>query len=725
MTCEILSTLGPASLNDRVIARLEELGVTLFRINLSHTPLVELADTIRSIQRVSRTPVCLDSEGAQIRTGSFVDGRVRLRENSVVRAHLKRVPGDAKDFNFYPRDIIRRFEVGDFISIDFNAVLVQVIAVAADHVEMRVLSGGTVGSNRAVTVERHIPMPPLTEKDRAALAIGREMGLKHFALSFANRGSDVDAFRRVVGADAFVISKIECRSALRHLAEIAARSDALLIDRGDLAREMPIERIPRLQKTIIGAAKAAGKKVYVATNLLESMVESPEPTRAEINDIYNTLADGADGLVLAAETAIGRYPIRCAAMVARMVHEHAQASDPGGSFLDDSPASLLVPPHGGELVQRTAEVEDIPDLDRLPAVPVAETDLMDCEQIAHGTYSPLSGFMDLETLESVLADHRLPGGAVWTLPVILQVAAENARRTGAGSRVALADAAGRRYAVMDVSQSYVIDLEGVARRWFGTDSDAHPGVARLKRGGPHCLAGAVTLVRPIPTPFRPYQLTPAQTRFLFSRKGWSRVVGFHTRNAAHRVHEFIQLEALERTKADGLYINPVIGPKKPDDFLAAGVLASYQLMLEFGVYPRDRVLLGGFATYSRYSGPREAVFTALCRKNMGCSHFIVGRDHTGVGDFYAPEANRALFEALGDLGVVPVFFGAVGYNLETRRYEETADGVRLETISGTQVRAAIRNGRPLPDWFMREIVQEMFRAEIAAGRPVFHDGETP
>jgi ATP sulfurylase len=228
----------------------------------------------------------------------------------------------------------------------------------------------------------------------------------------------------------------------------------------------------------------------------------------------------------------------------------------------------------------------------------------------------------------------------------------------------------------------------------------------------------VTLVQPLASTIRHYLLTPAQTRFIFSRLGWSQVVGFHSRNPVHRGHEFIQLQALERTGADGIYINPVIGPKKQGDFLAEPIMLSYQTLLEFGCYPKGKVVLGSFFTYSRYAGPREAVFTALCRKNMGCSHFIIGRDHTGVGNFYAPNANRELFDSLGDLGVKPVFFDTVGYNSETNKYEMD-QGQQLKTISGSQVRDTLRAEKHLPDWFMRDLVQDVLLDEMRSGKPLF------
>jgi ATP sulfurylase len=715
---EILCTLGPASLNRRTIQRLEQSGATLFRINLSHTKLADLPRIIETIRDATQIPICLDSEGAQIRTGEFVDGSINLRDNTVIRAHYRRVPADDKNFNFYPLDIVRSLQVGDFISIDFNSALVQVIARENDSVVMRVLQGGLVGQNKAVTVERDIPMPPLTEKDVAALTLGREMGLSHFALSFASRGEDVEYTRSIVGENAFIISKIESRSGLENLEKISANSDALLIDRGDLSRQVPIELLPQTQKSIIQRARAVACRVYVATNLLESMVSTPTPTRAEVNDIYNTLSDGADGLVLAAETAIGKYPIQCASMVSKIIYGFRHNGLEEGQFYPPDAVSLLIEPHGGRLVHREATLADLNGIEHLPRLPISERELMDSEQFGYGTYSPLTGFMTRETLESVLDTFRLPGGEVWTLPILLQVKADAIGQLTLGDRVALTDDRGNIHALLDISDIYQYDLENLAARMYGTTSRDHPGVAELMRRDNCFLGGAVTLVQPLASTIRHYLLTPAQTRFIFSRLGWSQVVGFHSRNPVHRGHEFIQLQALERTGADGIYINPVIGPKKQGDFLAEPIMLSYQTLLEFGCYPKGKVVLGSFFTYSRYAGPREAVFTALCRKNMGCSHFIIGRDHTGVGNFYAPNANRELFDSLGDLGVKPVFFDTVGYNSETNKYEMD-QGQQLKTISGSQVRDTLRAEKHLPDWFMRDLVQDVLLDEMRSGKPLF------
>lgn len=721
MTKEIFCTIGPASNHPRILTRLAALGVSLFRINLSHTRLADVARTIDHLREHADVPICLDTEGAQIRTGDLVDGAVEVRENDQLCVARTLVPGDVRLINFYPLHIVEALKVGDFISIDFNAVLAQVVRLDADGAQLRILNGGRIGRNKAVTVERPIEMAPLTDKDIAALAIGRDKGIRHVALSFANSGADVDVIRSHVSPETAVISKIECRNGVRHLREISQRSDSILIDRGDLSREYPVERIPALQKRIVSIAKAEGCNVYVATNLLESMVTEPVPTRAEVNDVYNTLLDGADGLVLAAETAIGTHPVACANMVVRLIKafEANTFNDEEAGFQVDS-TSLLVPPHGGILVHRMVESREPVKLEPHPvSLTVPETILIDCEQIATGVYSPVDGFMDRETLDSVLKVHRLPSNDIWTMPLLLQVRRDDVARVVVGEQVALKSMTGTTHAVIDVSEIWTSDPALYARSWFGTENPKHPGVARLLRGGDSFVAGKVTLVERIASAHRHFELTPIQTRFVFTRKGWTRVVGFHTRNVVHRVHEFIQLDALERTNADGLYISPVTGPRKTGDFLSDPILRAYQMMLDFRLYPAGKVLLGSFASYPRYAGPREAVFTAFCRKNMGCSHFIVGRDHTGVGNFYESDANRKLFDALGDIGIEPIFYDAIGFDPKTESYTNLEGRPDVHHISGTEAREALLQGKALPNWYMRDIIQDYLRGELRAGRRIF------
>jgi len=715
---DLLCTLGPASLNDGVIQRLEELGVSLFRLNLSHTPRSDIASTLEFIQSRTRVPICLDTEGAQVRSGSLVDGKITLRENSLIRVHRHRVPGDSNNVNLNPPFVLDLLEIGDVLSMD-DAILVQVLDIERGFATMRVLCGGDLGQNKAVTVQRDIPLPALTPKDREALRIARGLGIHHLALSFAHRAEDVDEIRAAFGGDAFVISKIECNSGLKNLEAIAGKSDALLIDRGDLSRQVPIEQIPRVQKGIIRSAKATGIKVYVATNLMESMVTLPYPTRAEVNDVYNTLVDGADGLVLAAETAVGSYPIGCASMVVRITREFENRHVDLAPAAPTAPMSLLIEPLGGTLARPTATQHDAANLDAIPSLDVSETDFMDCELLANGTYSPLTGFMNREQLESVLHTKRLPNGLPWTMPILLPADPAQARRVGPGDLVKLRGPEGRGLAVLRVEEVYSFDLETLVAAWFGTTSISHPGVARVAESGTTFVAGEVEVLEGLVSPVDQYKLTPAMARFIFTKKGWSKVVGFHSRNVPHRVHQLIQMQALERTHADGLFISPVIGPQKPGDFLPGPVLRSYQLLLDFGHYPRGKVVLGSFATYPRYCGPREAVFTAICRRNMGCSHFIVGRDHAGVGDLYEDGDTRALFDELGDLlGVTPVFFDMLGYHPASKTYRAESSP-EIVSINGSAAREALRRQEELPQWYMHDVVQEALRGSIAQGEAVF------
>ena len=378
--------------------------------------------------------------------------------------------------------------------------------------------------------------------------------------------------------------------------------------------------IPGTQKHIIRRARKAGAKAYVATNLLESMVTSPSPTRAELNDIFNTLSDGADGLVLAAETAIGAYPVQCAMMVSRMISQFSQTSR---SFSVKSLRSrnsfLLVEPHGGTLVDRTRFNVDRRKLKKLKTLDVEETVLLSAEQIALGTFSPLQGFMTKREVESVLEDCRLPGGVIWPLPIVLQSTEEDLKDIRPGDEIALRLAGTSEiHAILQLEEIYTCDLERMARLAFGTNDEAHPGVKLLKRRGERFLGGPIELVRRLPSPYKHYELTPREVRSIFENKGWSKIVGFHTRTSSTAPMS-TSVKALKEHNCDGLFVHPIVGPKKHGDFSARIILRSYEIMLEYGHYPEGKVLLSAFQNYSRYSGPREAVFTALCRKNSAAA----------------------------------------------------------------------------------------------------------
>lgn len=712
MKMQILCTLGPSSLNDRVIARMEELGVSIFRLNLSHISADTVGRQIEYLQQRTSVPVCLDTEGAQIRTGYLIENSIVLRENTTVRVPRFPVPGDAHSFNLYPDSVLDVFEVGDFITID-TAVLTQVIDLEPEAVVLRVLMGGSVGRNKAATLERDIDLPPLTQKDQTAMEIGKGMGISHVALSFAHRASDVDVIRGLSAPNATVISKIECLPGLANLDAIAERSDALLIDRGDLSRQVPIEKIPLVQKKIISAGKAAGVPVYVATNLMESMTTQPEPTRAEVNDVFNTMLDGADGLVLAGETAVGKYPIGCVSMIRKLIHtfEESVGRDPFESV--STPVSLMTEPHGGTLVQGMASTEEIAAAASHSKIELSRRDLLEAQRISVGTYSPLTGFMDRDTVRAVLDNNRLPGGEAWPVPIVLRLDAAQAKKLSPGQRVALCDSDGEAYSLLDVKDVFEFDFAERADTWFGTDAQNDSRVQLLLEPGGVCVSGEVRQIKRLPALHRQYQLRPSDTRYLFAKKGWNRVIAFHAHTLPHRVQEELHERALESTHADGLYITVETGAVETGDFLPALALRSYQMLMDFGFYPRGRVLLGASAMFSRGAGARESVLLALCRKNMGFSHIILGRADTDPG-----QATRQLFEKMDDLGIEPVFFETLGYDPAERAIAPQSSPNVLP-ISGRLMRNALQSGERLPEWFMRSIIQDSMRAELAAGRPVF------
>lgn len=319
MAKQILATLGPRSLQADTIKRMEEAGATLFRLNLSHEALDGLKRSIELVQSSTSVPLCLDSEGAQLRNGLMAGGAVDLHAGRSIDITFDECVGDEGRISFTPPGISRQFLPGDEIRIDFDQAALRVEEVLADRVRAVVLRGGRVGSRKAADVARTLDMAHITPKDKAAIAIGREMGIRHFAYSFASAEAGVEEFRREAGPGCFIISKVESLAGLNNLSPIAKATDAIIIDRGDLSRQVPIELIPFIQRRIISAARVLSTPVYVATNLLESMCVSPYPTRAEANDIVSTLLMGADGLVLAAETAVGAFPVETVRTLAKII----------------------------------------------------------------------------------------------------------------------------------------------------------------------------------------------------------------------------------------------------------------------------------------------------------------------------------------------------------------------------------------------------------------------
>jgi len=313
-----LCTLGPASLKPDVIAELAHRGIDLFRINLSHTAPDDVEPTIDFVQKHSDVPICLDTEGAQVRCGGMEAG-VFLAEGQPVRLLPGQAFGDGEAFSLRPVSIFEELQAGNIVHVDSDGAVLRVTDVGEGEAEAIVVGGGTVASNKAVTIEPPPRLPSLTEHDLLAIQRGVLAGIRHFALSFANHADDVKHLRGLLPPDSNVIAKIESLSGVHNVEPITMAADAVLIDRGDLSREVPMEHVPIYQKHIIRQANALNTPVFVATNLLESMIVSRYPTLAESNDIFNTLCDGAHGLVLAAETAIGDHPVESVDAVLRMV----------------------------------------------------------------------------------------------------------------------------------------------------------------------------------------------------------------------------------------------------------------------------------------------------------------------------------------------------------------------------------------------------------------------
>ena len=413
-------------------------------------------------------------------------------------------------------------------------------------------------------------------------------------------------------------------------------------------------------------------------------------------------------------------------MISRLIGQYENYSRFGMDIKRINQQSLLIEPHGGELINRVFKKNDSKEIDKLPELKVEEKTILDCEQIADGVYSPLQGFMTKEEINSVLDKYQLPNGVIWTIPIFLQVSESNIKRFQKGDVIALSDnITGKRFATLKITDIFSFDLEQLAYKTFETTSMKHPGVFQLIAGGNKFIGGKINLIERLPRPgaIESYNLKPKDTRVIFEHKNWFRIVGFHTRNVIHKGHEFIQLKALEDFHCDGLFVSPVIGPKKKDDFLGEIILRSYQAMVDYNLYPKNKVLIGAFSSYSRYAGPREAIFTALCRKNFGCSHFVLGRDHTGVKNFYASDAVPKLFETVGDIGIVPIFYGEVAYSYKAKRHifldnQRSSD---IQKISGSKVRKLLQKGERIPSWLLHEDVSETLMEALKNGEKIFVD----
>lgn len=386
-----------------------------------------------------------------------------------------------------------------------------------------------------------------------------------------------------------------------------------------------------------------------------------------------------------------------------------------------------IAPHGGQLINRIVTPEQhqefLEKADFLPVVHLDERAFSDLELIAIGGFSPLTGFMEEADYLSVVNDMRLTNGLPWSIPITLPVSEEVAAPLKEGSLIRLDDPTGRFVGVLQLTQKYRYDKVHEAIHVYRTNEEKHPGVAVVYRQEPVCLAGPVWLLQRDAHPkFPTYQIDPAESRALFREKGWKTIVGFQTRNPIHRAHEYIIKCALE--VVDGLFLHPLVGATKEDDIPADVRMRCYEIMLE-NYFPQDRVILAINPAAMRYAGPREAIFHALLRKNYGCTHFIVGRDHAGVGDYYGTYDAQYIFDEFQpeELGITPLKFEHAFYCKRTDQMAttKTSPSTREERIhlSGTKVREMLRRGELPPPEFSRPKVA----AELARAMKVFTENQ--
>lgn len=371
------------------------------------------------------------------------------------------------------------------------------------------------------------------------------------------------------------------------------------------------------------------------------------------------------------------------------------------------------PAHQTELVNRCVTSDLNPSFENMPKIQLDNRLASDCEMIAIGGFTPLQGFMTQKEAQSVIDQMCLPDGTLWTIPILLPVSPEHFQQTGTGQQVALTDITGCVIALLEVSDKFTLNLDHYCQQVFKTTEMNHPGVRAVIEAGNHFLAGKITLVnRPRRETIAPgFFIDPADTRALFKQRQWKTIVAFQTRNPIHRAHEYIIKCAMETL--DGAFIHPLVGETKADDIPADVRMDCYQALIQHYFNP-EKIQLSVLPTAMRYAGPREAVHHSIIRKNYGCTHMIIGRDHAGVHNYYGSyEAQELVASVVDKLGMVPLNFENTFYSktCESIVSEKTCppDGERV-TLSGTMVREMLQKGIRPPNEFTRPEVADILIA---------------
>jgi sulfate adenylyltransferase len=372
--------------------------------------------------------------------------------------------------------------------------------------------------------------------------------------------------------------------------------------------------------------------------------------------------------------------------------------------LGDTCSTSMPPPHGGRLINRFTTKKNIGGMF---SVNVNHNLQNDIENIADGVFSPLEGFVGEDDFQSIIKSGHLKNGLAWTIPIILDVDEQTAIKMKDAREVCLSS--NENFGILHVENIYSFDKLAAAKAIYQTDDPKHPGVSNMITMKDLFIEGKIDVIKRIQkSPLRKYRMSPFETRSEIQKRGWKTVVGFQTRNIPHVAHEMLQKAALNIY--DGLFINPLIGKKKSGDFKDEVIVGAYEKLIE-NYYPKNRSMFVTLHTEMRYAGPKEAIHHAIMRKNFGCSHFIVGRDHAGVGNYYHPFAAQEIFKDYQDLGIAPLFFPTFYYCKKCLSYANERNCPHKpelrEELSGTKMRKMVISGEIPAEHLMRPEIAKL------------------